>query len=40
LENPSFLFTIHREESSRLREAIEALLKPGLDEWLKEVVGE
>lgn len=40
LEDPSFLFAIHREESARVREAIEALLKPGLDEWLKEVAGE
>lgn len=37
LENAEFLYAIHRAETPILREAIENILKPGLDQWLKEV---
>jgi mannitol operon transcriptional antiterminator len=38
LEEPSFLFAIHRAETPGLREEVENILKPGIDRWLKEVV--
>ncbi|MGB7594899.1 MAG: transcription antiterminator [Erysipelotrichaceae bacterium] len=37
LEDPTFLYAIHRAETQDLREAVENILKPGLDQWLKEV---
>ena len=37
IEDPTFLYAIHRAETQDLREAVENILKPGLDQWLKEV---
>jgi hypothetical protein len=37
IEDPEFLYAIHRAETASLRESIEDILKPGLDQWLKEV---
>jgi mannitol operon transcriptional antiterminator len=37
LEDPTFLYAIHRAETQDLREAVENILKPGLDQWLSEV---
>ncbi len=38
LEDAPFLYAIHRAETPQLREAVENILKPGLDQWLQEVV--